>query len=419
VTLEADQAGPVSAGPAARVLAPLRDRDFRLYFIGQLLSQIGDGIFVVSLPFLVLRQGGGTVQLGIVLACYGATRLAALPVGGTIADRLGARTVMLWSDAARVIAVLALAYLATQGHVATWALIAFAVPFGALDGLFQPASYAVLPEIVADEALPAANSLNSTMQSVAQIAGPAIGGLVVAGLASGTAFLLDAVTFAVSSATLLAIRRRRAGPAAETSADPEDGPRNWTSVLRYLWSSRLLRMSLLVTVVVNLAYDGMMEVALPDFALNALGGAWTFGVIMAGFGLGSVVGALFGETFLRLRHRGRLALCVGIAQGLAVVCIPIGATVAGAVAAMFVAAALQAVANVFYLTMLQRDVPSGALGRVMSLMLTCAYLAYPVSTVLSGAVSAAAGPAAVIVAGGVAICAAFAIGFTSKYYRNL
>lgn len=126
-----------SGEPAVRLLAPLRERRFALYLIGQLLSQIGDGIYLVTLPFVMLDQGGGPANLGVVLACYGTARLAALPIGGALADRLGARPVMLAADALRALVVLGFAVLAANGHIPLWAMIAVAVPFGVLGGIFM------------------------------------------------------------------------------------------------------------------------------------------------------------------------------------------------------------------------------------------------------------------------------------------
>jgi len=405
------------------VFAPLRRRRFAVYFAGQVQSQIGDGIFVVALPFMVLRHGGGSVALGTVLACYGVARLAVLQIGGTLADRYSARRVMLCSDALRAAVVLGLAGLATMNRIPLWPLIATAVPFGLLDGLFRPASIAFVPEITPDRELPAANALNITMQSSALIVGPAVGGALVAGRSSSIALLIDALTFAVSSLTLYAIGGQRHSAQRDDAAGGEGEagkPPGWRAVLGYVRSAPLLWMALLVTVVVNLALGGLGEVVLPVFAIHPLdGGPRAFGLIMAGFGVGSVVGALLSNAFMRLPHRGIAALFLGIAEGAAIACVPIDSMLAVAVLAMVFAAVFQAIINVFYMTSLQRDVPKGMLGRVMSLLVTCVYLAYPVSTAVSGAVVGPVGPDAVIVGAGVCICAAFLLGFASRRYRSL
>jgi MFS family permease len=411
------------------LLAPLRERRFALYLIGQLLSQVGDGIYLVTLPFVVLNQGGGPGNLGVVLACYGAARLAFFPVGGALVDRLGARPVMLAADALRALVVLGFVVLAAYGRIPLWAMIAVAVPFGILGGIFMPASFAVLPQIVRRESLAPGNSLIQIMQSTSRIVGPGLGGTLVGSLKSGVGLLVDSITFLVSSLTLLAIRPSR--PAVETADETaaqhvdddvqdSDRLRTWRSVLRYASSTPLVRMNLLTTVVFNLAAVGLIEVALPSFAQGPLGrGALGFGVMMTGLGAGSVVGALLGPTLLRLRRRGLIALFLGIAEGLAMMGIPLGSSLVVATAALFTAASLQGMVNIFYMTMLQRSVPARALGRVMSLLVTCAGLAYPASALLTGTVLGTVDPEVVIIVAGLGVSAAFSVGFFSRPYRNL
>ncbi|PPK65234.1 MFS transporter [Actinokineospora auranticolor] len=411
----------IAAEPAVRLLVPLRDRRFALYFIGQLLSRIGDGIYLVTLPFVMLNQGGGPANLGVVLACYGAARLAALPVGGTLADRLGARPVMLAADALRAVVVLGFVLLAANSRIPLWAMVAVAVPFGVLGGIFMPASFAVLPRIVPPESLAAGNSLIQVMQSTSRIAGPALGGTLVGAFKSGVGLLIDAVTFLVSSLTLVAIRPRPAAGAPRADDVPDvDRLRTWRSVLRYATGSPLVRMNLLTTLVFNLAAVGLIEVALPILAQTTLDrGAPGFGIMMAGLGGGSVLGALLGPTLLRQRRRGLIALCLGVVQGLALAAIPTGSSLVIATATLFTAASLQAAVNVFYMTMLQREVPAQALGRIMSLLATCAGLAYPASALLAGTALGAVDPRLVIIVAGLGVSVSFSVGFFSKPYRNL
>ena len=420
--------------------SPLRQRPFVLYVAGQLLSQLGDGIYLVALPFVVLSHGG-PARLGVVLTCYGVARLAVLPLGGTLADRRGARRVMLATDAARAGVVLGYVPIGLLHAVPLWALLAVSVPFGLLDGVFRPASLAVLPDIVPPASLAAANSLNSTLQSTGQIAGPAVGGVLVGGLKSGTGMLADAITFAVSSVTLFAIGIRRgasqaisvaetpwtrraeeaaAVPRPSAGADVAEGPPGWRPVLAYAWHSPVLRMSLIVTFVVNLTLGGLVDVVLPPFSVAPLGaGARGFGIMVAGIGLGSVAGSLAGAPLMRLKRRGVLAVWLGMAEGALVICVPTGNSLAIATAALFLVAVIQGMLNVLYVTTLQRDAPAGALGRVMSLLIACAFVAYPVSTGVFGALIGVAGPTELIRVAGLCLIAAFSIGFTSRAYREI
>jgi MFS family permease len=402
------------------LLSPLRQRSFALYFAGQLLSQIGDGIFLVALPFIVLGAGFGPTGLGLVLACYGIARVVAFPVGGTLADGLGSRRVMLGADVLRAVVMVGFALLVLVEHPPLWTLIGTVVLLGSLDGIFMPASYAALPEIVPKEHLGAGNSLTSTMHSVATFAGPAAGGPLMANLRSSVSLLVNAATFLASTVTLFAIRRYRVSSQPAEAPAPDTASRSWKAVLRYLVGSPLLKMALLVTLVANLAYAGMIEVALPSFSITPLGrGVAGYGTIMAGFGLGSTLGALCGPALLRVRRRGLLALIIGIGQGVAIMCVPVGSSLVVATGAMVLAAGTQGMLNVFYLTMLQTEIPPGYLGRTMGLLVTAAGIAFPASTLLAGMAVRGVGPAVVIVAGGASISLAFLLGFGSRRFRNL
>src|SRR5579859_5899148 len=143
-------------------LAPLRVRDFRLLFSGQMASTIGDMFYAVALPWLMLSSGRTPQELGLVLAAYGVPRVATLLLGGTLSDRLRPRGVMLLADIARAILTGILVLLVLGGYTNVWQLSLVAVPLGAVTGLFLPAYYAMLPEVLPHEQLQAGNALNSS-----------------------------------------------------------------------------------------------------------------------------------------------------------------------------------------------------------------------------------------------------------------
>ncbi|MGH3422973.1 MAG: MFS transporter, partial [Streptosporangiaceae bacterium] len=127
---------------------PLGVRSFRLLAGGQFTSTIGDYCYAVALPWLVLTSRGGTVLLGTVLACYGVPRMVLIPVGGVLADKIGSRTVMLAADAVRCVLVAVLAVLAARHTVSLATLGPTAAFIGAGEGLFIPASVAIMPSLL-------------------------------------------------------------------------------------------------------------------------------------------------------------------------------------------------------------------------------------------------------------------------------
>jgi MFS family permease len=207
----------------ARSLAPLRHRGFRLLVSGQLASNVGDAFYAVALPWYVLAEHGGALLLGTVLAAYGIPRTVLLAVGGHASDRWRPWTVMMTSDVLRAFAAAALAVAAATGPARAVVLVPIAAVLGAGEGLFLPGSFAIVPALLPDEELQAGNALASSGTQLATLAGPAVGGALVALLGPAPAFAVDAVSFVVSAATLFGVRSAMrpataaARPAAATS----------------------------------------------------------------------------------------------------------------------------------------------------------------------------------------------------------
>jgi predicted MFS family arabinose efflux permease len=176
-------------------LAPLRVRDFRLLFSGQMASTIGDMFYAVALPWLMLSSGRSPQELGLVLAAYGVPRVGTLLLGGLLSDRLRPRRVMLLADLMRALLVGALVILAASGHTAVWQLAAVSAPLGAFTGLFLPAYYAMLPEVLSEDELPTGNALNGSSFQLAVPVGSAAAGVVVSRLQPVAALAVDAATF--------------------------------------------------------------------------------------------------------------------------------------------------------------------------------------------------------------------------------
>src|ERR1700689_5438493 len=152
---------------------PLSGGSFRLLACGQFTSTIGDFCYAVALPWLVLSTHGGAILLGTVLACYGVPRTVLIPVGGVLADKIGPRTLMLTADAARCVLVAGLAVLAARHTASLAALGPIAALIGAGEGLFLPASYAIMPSLLDGEQLTAGNAISTAAVQAGSVLGPA------------------------------------------------------------------------------------------------------------------------------------------------------------------------------------------------------------------------------------------------------
>ena len=396
---------------------PLAVRSFRLLAGGQFASTIGDFCYAVALPWLVLSAHGGAILLGAVLACYGVPRTVLIPVGGMLADKIGPRTLMLAADAGRCVLVAGLALLAA-GHTASLAALGpIAALIGAGEGLFIPASFAIMPSLLDGERLAAGNALSTAAVQVGSLLGPALGGaLVAATRASTAAFAVDAASFGVSALTLLLIPRRAAGDSliSEEAGTSEPVPQG--GVLALLKRSRELQVILVVVIAANLASGGMSDVALPSLA-HATFGAAGYGALLACFAVGGVAGTLAAARTGNLRAPVMFASAVFLVEAVAIALVPYLGGEAGAAAALCVAGACNGLGNVTVLTVLQKWVSPGLLGRVMGTLMLCSFGSFPLSVAVSGVLVHHFGPAPFFPVAGGLIAVAILGGLTQREFR--
>jgi MFS family permease len=395
--------------------SPLRVRAFRLLAGGQFTSTVGDYCYAVALPWLVLSAHGGTVLLGAVLACYGIPRTVLIPAGGVLSDKVGARTLMLAADAARCVLVAVLAVLAAR-HVVSLAMLGpIAALTGAGEGLFLPASFAIMPSILDADRLAAGNALSSTAVQAGSLAGPALGGALVAVIGPASAFAVDAASFAFSAVTLALIRRTGAAGTGEAGGAPEqDGKPE--SVRQLIRRSRALQVILLVVVSANLASGGMGEVALPSLA-HASYGAAGYGALLACLAAGGMAGTLAATRAGRVRRPAIFISWVFLAEAVAICLVPYAGGEPGAAAALLAMGALNGLGNVSFLTLLQHQVPPALLGRVMGAIMLCAFGSFPLSVAVTGVLVGHLGAALFFPVAGGLVGIAMLGGLTQREFR--
>ena len=386
------------------VLRPLRHRDFRLLWAGLAVSLAGSGLWLVALAWQVISLGGGPAQLSLVTALYSVGLLAFVLVGGVAADRLPQRLVMLAADLVRAVVLLVLGLLSLSGSLTIWHLAVGGVVIGAGESFFIPSYTAILPRLLPERELLAANGLEGTLRPLAQqAAGPAVGGLAVAALSPGAAILAGGLTYLFSAGCLMAMRIRPvkgvakpgAPGAASVFADLREGYR-YVRATSWLWATLLFALVAVLFVV------GPLEVLLP-FAVreNLGGGAEEYGLALAAFGVGGAAGAL-AISFGRLPRRyltvmilmwglGSLPFAlVGMAGALWIVLV-----------SLFVIGATFSAATVIWGTLLQRRVPEALRGRVSSLDFFVSLGLMPVSMAIAGPAGAVFGLTAVFLVAGI------------------
>ena len=372
--------------PLPDTLGVLRLRNFRLLLLGRSVSILGDRMVAVALAFAVLEIGGSASEVGLVLAAATGPLVASVLVGGVVADRLPRRSVMVVADLLRVATQAALAVLLLAGAAEVWMLAALAAVTGLATGFFNPASTGLLPELVPPERLQQANALRSSGDAAGEIAGPLLAGVLVATAGAGAAIAVDAATFAVSAACLVALRPPTSLPrvAASFFSDLRDG---WVAFRsrRWVW-----------TFVAYFAGANMLWAAWsalgPVVADRELGGAEAWGVVLAATGGGALVGSAIAA---RVDPRRPLVV-VALMEGL--FALPLGFLAGGAhvgvlAVGAFLSGAGMMVGMSVWESTLQRQVPRESLSRVSSYDWFGSFAFYPLGMALWGPLAGAVGVA--------------------------
>jgi MFS family permease len=381
------------------VLAPLRISDFRLLWAGMTVSLLGDGLYVVAVAWQAYQISNSPYALAVTGVAWTLPTVLVLPVSGALSDRVGRRPLMIVADLLRAAAVGGLAVLAVLGTIEVWHLIVLSVVFGTGEALFNPSFVALVPEIVPEPLLVKANSLDQAMRPLAmQFLGPALGGVLVASVGTGTAFALDAASYLFSAVMILLIRARpavRHEPRESLLAEMGEGV---AYVRQHVW----LWGTLLAFSITVLVFWGPIEVLVPFVIKNDLhGGAGGFGLVLAAGGAGAVVAAV--ATSIAGLPRQRLALCFAsfIIAGFGTAFYGVATALWQMAVIAAVAGACFAVGLVAWGTIMQTQVPTELLGRVSSLDWMVSISLLPVSFALVGPVSGLLGARATLVAAGV------------------
>jgi hypothetical protein len=375
----------------------LRIRNFRLLWIGEAISVLGDHFYIVALPWLVLQLTGDALVVGAVLALAAVPRAALMLVGGALSDRFPPRNIMLASNLARFILVSLLAGLVFTNRVEIWMLYALAILFGIADAFLYPAHSAMAPQLVKKDLLQAANSLMQGTYMLTMLAGPVLAGLLIAALGDGhakgvnmqgiaAALGLDAISFLGSLVTLLLINQ----PRAETSRGKESILESIRSGLVFVWNDIPLRAFFLVVAAVTFFFDGPFIIGVPLLADTRFPeGAVAYGAILSARGLGSLLGVAFAGVLPQPNPKRRGAVLLALAGGMG-----IGLALLGISSSTNFAAVIGLAVGVFHgyilvflVTWVQSRPPEEFVGRLMSLLLFASTGLIPVSMAVSGVVS--------------------------------
>ena len=371
---------------------PLMGKPFRRLWIGSGISMLADQAFLVALTWLVLRVAGSGAQLGAVLAVASVPGAVLMPVGGVLSDRSAPVPVMIWASSGRVLLLALLAVLILSDATRLWHVYAISAGLSALDALYYPASMAVVPSLVNQDRLGAANALIQGVEQASSVLGPALAGSLLALLGLGASFGATALLFLIATALFGALARA-AKPAVTPAGDvPEEGGQSSSSGtraeliegLRYVLREPVIRTLLLVVLGTNVAMMGPLYVGGAVLAEWRLGGAGAFGTLVAAAGVGSLIGIVGAGSVRRFRRRGLIELSLTGVLGIIVASIAFVPNLAVAIPLAIAIGATASFLGVITITWLQERAEPDLLGRVMSLAMFSAVALDPISFALAG-----------------------------------
>jgi len=379
-------------------------RDLRLVLAAGLVSNAGDWILIIGLTYRVYAITGSTVASALTMASSCAPRVLLGAVAGVFADRWDRRRTMITADLLLAVALLPLLLVHGAGRV--W--IVFVVMFaeGAIAQFFSPAEQALVPTLVPDEELVAANALSGQVSNSSRLVGSALGGILAAAAGLGAVTLADAASFVASAVLLTLVRASgraaavagspaRAGSGAavreriaEIGGELRDG-------LRLSARHRVLR-TLMIFALVTSVGEGIMSTLFTPFVEHVLhGSSQEFGLVVAAQAVGGILGGALAAGFGHRVRASRLLSCGAIAFGLvdlAIFLYPLGyVAVWPAVAGMVIVGLPGALTMAGLMTLFQRSTSDSHRGRIFGALSAVEGVAVLAGTLGAGFLSRYAG----------------------------
>lgn len=379
------------------------NRAFARLYAAQLISFGGDWFATVALLGLTLELTGSATMASLVLVLQSAPFFLASPIAGVFADRFDRRRLMVAADLLRAVAVLAM--LLVRDPSLLWVALLATAAVSAISAFFEPASSAALPNLVAEDELPTANVLLGSAWGTMLAVGAAVGGVVAVTLGRDAAFVLDALSFALSGLLIVGIRGSFGGAAGHVQGAPPPEPIRagllaaFGEALTLARRSRRVAAFLLAKTTFGVGTGVILMLALFGTMVYDAGDVG-IGLLFAARGLGALLGPFLARLAFGFDDRG-LIVGIGVAFFLFLggyLLLPQAPALAAGCVLVFIAHIGGGAQWTLSTTGLQRATPDAIRGRIFSVDYGLVTLVASLSTVVAGAVAAEAGPAAAIYA---------------------
>jgi MFS family permease len=367
----------------------LRAGPFRNFWFGFAFSGIGDAMTKTALVWYVLERTGSAAGVGLLLLAYAGPVAFGGLLAGYMLDRFDRRRVMLADSLVRGGVVVSIPLAAAAGHLMLWQVYLVAGVYGFLFMISLAGAPSIIPSLVRDDQLTAANSLETLAFTVQGVAGPAIAGLLIAGIGAPYVLLVDGISYFFFAGVLARLPLHgRAGPA--DAAEPS--PYRLRDAVQLLLRSPVLLSTTLMFMSFN-AGAGFLQVWLPVQAnmTSPAHGAQLYGVLLAVLATGETAGALAAAGFSSARPEGQLICLAQTLAGLSLALALVSPSVWSTAPALFLCGFFSAPMTAWAQTLRMRIIPPPLRGRSFALLRTLMQSSTPVFSGIGGALLAVIG----------------------------
>lgn len=365
---------------------PFGNRNFRLFFIGQLISNTGNWLQLAAQGVLVKELSGSSFVVGATTAAlFLPVWFLSLP-GGRLADRFDRRRVLIATQVLALVATGTLAVLAATGRASVGAVVVVALLVGVQFAISLPVMQALLPSLVDPSQMGQAIGLNAITYNVGRVLGPALAATIIATLGFGLSFGLNSLSFVGLIVALVLIRPRAVQDRLE---DAPKGQGSIREALAYVWRDRRLRLMLAAMSSIALAMNCFVVLG-PTFTRDVFGVRVSdAGLLMSAFGLGAIVGALAVTRAFRGHESARFAwlMPAGLLLAGGLVLFAFAPSFAVALAILPLTGVGFTAGNITWTTGIQQEVREDMRGRVMGLWTLAFVGMWPISAPVSGALA--------------------------------
>lgn len=398
---------PASGGILARTFASLGERDYTWYFIGNLAFFLAMQMNIIVRGYLAYDLTGSATALGFVSVAFAIPMMVVAPFAGVVSDRVNKKYLLMITQSCSGLVNLGMAVLVIAGLIEFWHLVGAALLTGTIMSMVMPARQAIIPQLVPQQLMMNAISLQMGGMNLTRIIGPALGGLLIAPLGVGGVYVVTVVLFGLGVASIVPLPSH--GMVSTEGQEPKNFIEDLLGGFQFIGRNPLFRLLITAALVMPLFAFPVQQI-LPVFAEDIFGGVFdnhanALGMLMSATGVGGMIGAIFSASISDYPYRGRMMM-IGAAS--MTICfaafattslwlpIPasfifaIGLLVLGNIGAM----AFQVTNN----TVIQARVPDEYRGRVMAVMMM-SFGTMPLGVVpVTMAADAWGAPAAIIVA---------------------